>query len=101
MNSYLVLGVPHTADDANIRHAYLEAIKLATPESDPDRFKSLAEAYEKIKDEASRNSYYLFHTDASGDSPLEVFLRHIRLCARPRPLTFEAMQEFLRACSKS
>ena len=101
MNPYLVLGVPRDADDARIRRAYLDAVKEATPETHPLRFKEIAAAYEKIKDEPSRHRYELFNTDVSGNSPLEVFLRHARLAARPAPLSFEAIKEMLRSCAKS
>jgi len=101
MNPYLVLGVPQDADDARIRQAYLAAVKEATPETHPARFQEIAAAYEKIKDETSRHRYALFNTDPPGDSPLEVFLHHARLAARPAPLGFEAMKALLRSCSKS
>lgn len=101
MNPYLVLGVPREADDPQIRRAYLEAVKQATPETHPVRFKEIAAAYEKIKDEASRCRYELFDTECPGESPLEVFLRHARLTARAAPLQVEAMRELLRACAKT
>lgn len=101
MNPYLVLGVPRDADDPRIRRAYLEAIKDATPETNPVRFQALVGAYEKIKDEPSRHRCELFDTSCPGDSPLDVFLRHLQHGARPAPLPFEAMKEFLRACSKT
>jgi curved DNA-binding protein CbpA len=100
MNPYLELGVAGNADDSQIRRAYLTALKTATPEANPQRFKALTEAYEKIKNQDSRYRYELFHTESPGDSPLEVFLGHLRLCAKPAPLPFEAMKEFLRSCSK-
>ncbi len=101
MDPYLVLGVPHNADDARIRRAYLDAVKEATPDLQPARFKEIAAAYDNIKDETSRHRHELFNTDCPGDSPLDVFLRHARLAARPAPLSFEAMKELLRSCSKS
>lgn len=101
MNPYLVLGVPRDADDACIRQAYLAAIKIATPETQPARFKEIAAAYDKIKDETSRCRHELFDTEAPGDSPLDALVRHARLAARPVPPGHEAMKEFLRACAKS
>ena len=100
MNPYLVLGVPRDANDACIRRAYLDAVKIDTPETHPARFKEIAAAYDKIKDETSRCRYELFDTEAPGDSPLDVLVRHARLAARQEPLDFEAMKAFLRACSK-
>lgn len=101
MNPYLVLNVPRDADDARIRRTYLEAIRVATPETAPERFKALTAAYQQIKDEASRLRHELFHFEASGHSPLEVFLRHARLAARTAPPSFEALKSFLQHCSRS
>ena len=100
MNPYVVLGVPREAGDACVRRAYLDAVKQSPPETHPVRFKAIAAAYEKIKDEHARCRYELFDTDCPGDSPLDLFLRHARMTARPEPLAFEAMKEYLRACAK-
>lgn len=101
MNPYLVLGVPRDAADARIRRAYLDAVREATPETHPVRFKEIATAYEQIKDEVSRHRHELFDTTCPGDSPLDAFLRHARTAARTAPLGFDAMKEFLRAASKT
>lgn len=101
MNPYLVLGVPIDADNARIRGAYLDAVRQAPPETHPIRFKEIAAAYEKIKDAPRRSSYELFDMNCPSDSPLAVFLSHARLSPRPAPLTFEAMQEFLRTSAKT
>lgn len=100
MNPYLVLGVPREADDGRIRRAWLEAVREAPPETHPLRFKEIAAAYDKIKDATSRCRYELFDTECPGDSPLDVIVRHARL-ARPAPLSFDTMKEFLRACAKT
>src|SRR5512142_2394000 len=101
MNPYLLLDVTRSADDPTIRWAYLQAIKQATPETQPERFRMLTEAYETIKDETSRYRYELFHKDVPGDSPLDVVLRRARLGPPPKPLNYEAMKEYLRSCSKT
>jgi curved DNA-binding protein CbpA len=101
MNPYLVLGVPLDADDARIRRAYLDAVKACPPETHPEQFKEVAAAYEKIEDELARHRYELFDKESPGDTPLEVFLRHSRRTAQATPLNFDAMKEFLRACSKT
>ncbi|MGH8017686.1 MAG: J domain-containing protein [Opitutaceae bacterium] len=101
MNPYLVLGVPREAGDAQIRRAYLDAVKQATPETHPVRFKEIAAAYEKIKDEGWRHRHELFDTECPGESPLDAFLRHARLTARAAPLDSETMKAFLRACAKT
>ena len=101
MSPYLVLRVPLDADDKRIRRAYLEAVKETPPETHSGRFKEIAAAYEKIKDETARNRYELFDVESPGNSPLDVFLRHTQLTLRPEPLGFEALKDLLRACSKT
>jgi curved DNA-binding protein CbpA len=101
MNPYLVLGLPPDADDARIRRAYLEAVKASPPETHPARFKEIAAAYERIKDETSRHRYELFDTECPGNSPLDAFLRHARSAGPPAPLSFEALKELLRICAQS
>jgi curved DNA-binding protein CbpA len=101
MNPYLLLGVPRDASDQAIRQAYLDAVKEATPETDPERFKAVNGAYEQIKDQTSRCGYEMFHSDSPGESPLAVFASHTQFCPKPAPLSLEAMKEYLRACSKT
>ncbi len=101
MNPYLVLNVPFDADDKTIRKAYLESIKVATPETNPKRFQALTEAYDKIKDQTSRHHHVLFNRTPPGDSPLDAFLRAAALLPPPKPLPFEVMKEFLRTCTKT
>lgn len=101
MNPYLVLNVPRDAEDRAIRKAYLDAIKNATPESDPKRFQMLTEAYERIKDESQRHEYLLFHRVAAGQSPLDALLRTAAILPPPKPLSFETLKEHCRTCAKS
>lgn len=101
MNPYLVLGVPREADDARIRQAYLAAVREATPEAHPLRFKAVVAAYEKIKDAPSRCRFDLFDTECPATSPLDSLLRHARHSPRPAPLSFDAMKDLLRACAKT
>jgi curved DNA-binding protein CbpA len=100
MNPFLVLGVQRGAGDAEIRQAYLDAVKQAPPESDPERFASLNRAYEAIKDEKSRIRHALFGQDCPGNSPLDALVRHGRLQGPPRPPAFETMKYFLRKCGE-
>lgn len=99
MSPYLVLGVPADANDALIRQAYLAAVRSAPPETHPERFKEVAAAYDRIKDETSRLRYELFDTSVAGDSPLAAFLNHARL-APPAPPSYEALKQLLRSGAK-
>ena len=78
----------------------MAGIKEATPDSHPERFQQVSQAYETIKDERRRLNFYLFSTAPAGDSPLDALLRYLRARPRLKPLPFDAMKEFLRSCSK-
>lgn len=61
---YRLLGVPHKADDATIRAAYLAAIRACPPERDRQRFERVRAAYESIATERDRLAHTLFDTSA-------------------------------------
>lgn len=62
MNSpYQILGVSEQATDADIKQAYLQAVKEHPPERDSQRFREIQQAFDLIKDEDSRLRYALFH----------------------------------------
>ena len=101
MNPYLVLKISPEANDQEIRRAYLAAIKKAAPDTDPQFFQTIQEAYEKIKDPSSRNRHLLFNRDTHGDSPIEAVRAYARLVGPGQPLSFDSMKNFLRSCSKT
>lgn len=57
---YAVLGVAADADDAAIRSRYLTLVKQFTPESHPERFAAIRQAYESLKDTETRLRGRLF-----------------------------------------
>ncbi len=46
---YAVLGLDKTADQAEIKRAYFALIRQYSPENDPENFKLIRTAYEKLK----------------------------------------------------
>jgi curved DNA-binding protein CbpA len=60
IDPYAVLGVPADADDAAIRGRYLALVKQFTPESHPERFAAIRQAYESLKDAETRLRGRLF-----------------------------------------
>jgi curved DNA-binding protein CbpA len=99
MNPYLILRVSPNANDAEIRRAYLDAIRKFPPESEPERFQAISHAYEQIRDGKSRLKYLLFDRAPSGTAPLEVFAKFCAAAPVEKPLDFEAMKAFLRSCT--
>jgi curved DNA-binding protein CbpA len=57
---YEVLGLPGDADDETIRRRYLELVRQFPPERAPDRFASIRQAYEALRDLNTRLRHRLF-----------------------------------------
>jgi hypothetical protein len=57
---YLVLGLPRTAGQVEIKRSYFELIRQHPPETEPEKFKIIRAAYEKIKDVARRAETDIF-----------------------------------------
>jgi DnaJ-class molecular chaperone len=60
-----VLGIDASADDGEVRAAYLAAVRRSPPDRDPENFRRVREAYEAVRDEESRLALTLF-----GPAPL-------------------------------
>jgi curved DNA-binding protein CbpA len=59
-NPYAVLGLDKRADQAEIKRAYFALIRQHPPESEPENFKLIRTAYEKLKTEGRRAETDLF-----------------------------------------
>jgi DnaJ-class molecular chaperone len=57
---YLVLDVPETVTDDDVRRAYLLKIREFPPERTPDEFQRVCDAYALIKTELDRARLSLF-----------------------------------------
>jgi curved DNA-binding protein CbpA len=99
MNPYLVLGVPPDADDRAIRQAYLDKIRVATPEKEPRQFQMLTAAYHQIQDLPSRRRHILFDVSVPARSLTGAFLNAAVLSPIPEPPSFNALKELLRSCA--
>jgi len=99
MNPYLILRLSPSAGDAEIRRAYLDAIRDFPPEREPQQFQAISQAYEQIRNEKSRLNYVLFNRESPGGTPFEVFLKFCAASGMKKPLDFEGMKAFLRSCT--
>jgi len=66
VNYYELLNIERGADVNEIKRAYFSAVKLHSPDSDPEGFKAIRVAYETLYDPKKRTEYDAFFT-ASGD----------------------------------
>lgn len=101
MSPYTVLGVAQSANDAEIRQAYLDGVRTHTPERDPDRFQALTNAYQKVATPRARLEYFLLDEFSDGATPVGALAAYCGQLPIPEPLKPEAMLHHLRECSKT
>ncbi len=54
LNPYSVLGLARGADDAAVKQAYFALVRAHPPERDPETFKRIRAAYERLRDPKTR-----------------------------------------------
>lgn len=70
---YRVLGLSHTASQIEIKRTYFALIRQYPPETEPEAFKIIRGAYEKLKDVGRRAETDIFRPKPPPDwEPLEV-----------------------------
>lgn len=57
---YVVLGVPRSAPTREIKRAYFELVRQYSPETNPEAFKLIRSAYEKLRTEEVKAETDLF-----------------------------------------
>ncbi len=57
---YETLGVDRRAGDAEIKRAYFRLVRDHPPEQDPDRFRAVRSAYDRVRTEDRRRQVNLF-----------------------------------------
>ena len=77
---YLLLDLPYTASDEDVRAAYLAALRATPPERDPERFEAIQRAHVRLATQRARIAHEL--TDATMPSRWELLER---LTPRERP----------------
>lgn len=99
MNPFLVLNVPITATDAEVRAAYHELLRRHPPERDAEKFQAVQEAYTALRTEPDRWRQHLFRPVPAAESPLEALEDFSHLPGRMRPPGAPAFRQLLAACA--
>ena len=63
MDSWTILGIEAGANDEEIRAAYLAKVKQYPPESKPEQFEEVRDAYQILRDPRSRAKRVLYGPD--------------------------------------
>ncbi len=87
-NPYKVLGIERDASEAEIKQAYFTLIRQSPPERDPEGFKRIRAAYEKLRATGERAETDLFLID---ESPSNLTPDIERFAAPPSPPTAESL----------
>lgn len=101
LHPFAILNIPESAVDAEVRAAYLDAIRRHGPDADPQRFTQIQAAYSEIKDSAARVRWrFCNDTPPESTSPLAALIETESARVR-KPPAFADLVEFLRESSKS
>ncbi len=93
-NPYKTLGVERGATEAEIKQAYFALVREHSPERDPEGFKRIRAAYEKLRagsDRAETDLFLIEEDDAVGATAIQKF--H----TEPHPATPETIRKDLLA----
>jgi len=94
-NPYKTLGVERDATEAQIKQAYFALIRQHSPEHDPEGFKRIRGAYEKLRAGGERAQTDLFLIDERFSELKPEDLQ--RIATDPPPLTLETIRRDLLA----
>ena len=76
INPFELLQVEESADDEEVRNAYLARVREFPPERAPQEFQAIREAYDRIKNEKARIAYrYLDQPEIDADAVCRLLLR--------------------------
>lgn len=99
MNPFLVLDVPVTATDEEVRAAYQRLLRRFSPEHRPEEFQLIQEAYQALRTARDRWQWRLFHLPKERTSPLQAMEAFARIPGRARPPGAAAFRSFLSSCT--
>jgi curved DNA-binding protein CbpA len=86
---YQVLGVSPESDDESIRRRYLELVRQFGPEHHPEKFASIREAYEAVRDQHTRIRHRLF--EAGTKDTIDVLIEELACQSPRRRLSLKAL----------
>jgi DnaJ-class molecular chaperone len=98
MNPFVTLNLPLQCTDEQVRHAYQNLLRRYPPETHPDQFQAIQEAYSALRTEGDRWRWVLLHTDSPGEGMLDTVERFSRLPGRSHPPGAAPFRNLLSSC---
>jgi curved DNA-binding protein CbpA len=84
-----ILGLTVDSDDEAIRRRYLELVKQYSPEHHPEKFASIRQAYDSLKDLDTRLRYRLF--EAGKHESIEALIEELQCRTARRRLSLSTL----------
>ncbi|MEE9345565.1 MAG: J domain-containing protein [Methylococcales bacterium] len=92
LNPYQILDAPETANDEEIRTAYLTQLRNNPPDSNQQQFQQIQQAYDRIKDSDARLRYRLFHIETITSEIIAQFIQPNPVDQRNRRVDLQTLQ---------
>lgn len=99
MNPYLVLDIPVTASDDEVRAAYRALLRRYSPEHRPEQFQMIQDAYQTLRTARDRWKWRLFHLGDGMEGPLDALETFARMPDRMKPPGAQAFRSLVRGCA--
>ncbi len=96
LNPYQILDVPETANDEEIRTAYLTQLRKNPPDSNQQQFQQIQQAYDRIKDSDTRLRYRLFHVETITSEMIAEFIQSDPDDQRNRRVDLQTLQNLFK-----
>jgi len=93
-SAYKILDVAMTADDAEVKQAYLRLVKDNPPDRDQEKFQAIHAAYSAIKDHKSRVSYSVFTLP---DMSFDTLINRALATEKNSPINADVLTQLLTA----
>jgi len=94
-NPYQTLGVAIDASDETIRKAWLQKVRQFPPETAPEQFKEIREAFETINTSTNRLRHFLMSTDCYINSPFEALTVELQDIAKRQSPSISTLGELI------
>ncbi len=99
INPFIVLDLPVTATDEEVRAAYQRLLRKYPPEQRPREFQIIQEAYTSLRTRRDRLKWRLFHLQEDWEGPQQALDEFTSIPGILRPPGAAAFRAYLTSCA--